>query len=97
MISVKKALYKLIEAYSKISVESFATGSFSASSYYTTKTINIAKTGKTPIGIAGWTCNQAALSFYKIELSNTTVTIGVATTNQQNINNANVTVYVLYK
>ena len=80
----------------KMVVKSFSTGSFSANTYYATRTLNVSVDGLTPIGIVGYQVNQAVAELYRLDLENNTVTIGVSYANQQNINNVSVRVYVLY-
>lgn len=80
----------------KMVVKSFSTGSFSANTYYATRTLNVSVDGLTAIGIVGYQVNQAVAELYRLDLENNTVTIGVSYANQQNINNVSVRVYVLY-
>ena len=80
----------------KMVVKSFSTGSFSANTYYATRTLDVSVDGLTAIGIVGYQVNQAVAELYRLDLENNTVTIGVSYANQQNINNVSVRVYVLY-
>lgn len=80
----------------KMVIKQFSTGSFSANTYYATKTLNVSADGLTPIGIVGYQCNQAVANLYRLDLENNIVTIGVSYITQQNLNNVSVRVYILY-
>lgn len=80
----------------KMIVKSFSTGSFSANTYYATRTLNVSVDGLTAIGIVGYQVNQAVANLYRLDLENNIVTIGVSYITQQNLNNVSIRVYVLY-
>lgn len=94
MLIVKKLLTKILNSIP--TVDSFSTGSITVSAYYANRTIDVSKSGKTPIGVIGWQCNQAVANIYRLDITGTTLNIGVSTIDKSNLSACSVRAYVLY-
>lgn len=77
-------------------VKSYVLPSITASTWYASRSESVALDGFTPIGVVGWSSNQAATSLYRCDITGTGLTVGAANIHQANINNLVITVYVLY-